>query len=1252
MMPDLYKASSRSGGNSEEFAGDEANAVKSSLLQLRSDIERLVGSISDLVGGDPFEEVHLVVPSVGCRRWIERHMAARGGYAGVSIVTPDQLVLKAGVKYFYGNPDHWGKTKLGEETIDLIVRYAIPGLTDASTIHAGGEPSKPMDRRTGDYRAAGTLVDIFNQLPVVDTALLEQCSSVPDVTGRLCRLVRDLRELLHKYDIALDSDIIAAYREWKESADAGEVKDCLGHVVAYCLPSDDVMSDLVRSLPGVEVLTSETVHSKHGQAQHSGCALAMVISCADMEAEIRTIVRAVLRELRRGVAPGELCILYSSAKSYRRLFAQYLRHAGIPCSAGETISLLGLPATGLLLDLVRAVSNGWDRKGLARFASRLGVMLQTDNATARAGSSDRDHLLVHALMTAERLSILAKVSGGSDGWVKGLEQLAKDTSRVQDAQSARVLARFLQGLFARCGYPDDTDWHGMTKWCVDILDTVVNPLVMGGKMRDGWLERSGPSSATAKSGGETATPAGWTAGVAVGASVGTSAGAEGELEEMRNVLERIDELHFISRNPSPDHEHPFGSGYTGRVSLPEFLSLLELELSTVHRNVDGGSAGVDGVFLGKVGQGRGMLFHKVFVAGLTGSLFPPPPPPISNLISNACRSTIGLDDDQSYITRTRQDLELAILSAQQGAVGTFHRRDGSSGDEQVRSPWLSSYMDGSTVTMESSSFIGDLASLTDNDPYLDRTELALHAALAPIAFRDFPDSMAFTSTSTDDLSHVQSRESDSPSPFPTSTPTGQSRLSTEIFDDARLRLGMQLVAGRSSPLLTPFDGVLDPGCVRLPGSARLPATDAPESEDAAASHDATSADDNHFGIAGLDAANFGIAALPSPPAVSATRLEAYASCPRRYLFEHELALRSVLPPEELLTIEAKDKGTLVHRILETYVRQRLTGLPRGRNTLMDVAERILDDVPRGMQTGNPFFWQRERKGIIEMMERFADEEEGFEVAEGVSPVAAEFSFGMGDPDGGTPYNYRAGSTGNPRYLRLRGKMDRLDLSADRSRVIITDYKTGRQDGLRNLEKDPVDRGKRLQLAFYGQVAAEAIRLMASGYGLDDVEERDATSKDSKDSEDADLPDSGFARTSSGPDGSIRFPDDPPAGGRRVPLEVVAQYWLLSEGRSAARYRLVFNELARGRFHEAIRLIISAIEEGTFVAVPGKVQTHLSSLAFENCSSCAVTALCHPGRGRTWKKKLPMLRQAGSSFVELIEGEPAEELKGITKRIGG
>jgi hypothetical protein len=426
----------------------------------------------------------------------------------------------------------------------------------------------------------------------------------------------------------------------------------------------------------------------------------------------------------------------------------------------------------------------------------------------------------------------------------------------------------------------------------------------------------------------------------------------------------------------------------------------------------------------------------------------------------------------------------------------------------------------------------------------------------------------------------------------------------------------------------------------------LPATDTPESEDVDVLHDAAAAGDNHLGVTGLDAADSGTTALPSPPAVSATRLEAYASCPRRYLFEHELALRSVLPPEELLTIEAKDKGTLVHHILETYVRQRLDGLPRGRNTLMDVAERILDDAPRDMQTGNSFFWQRERKGIIEMMERFADEEEGFEVAEGVSPVAAEFSFGMGDPDGGTSYDYCMGSAGSPRHLRLRGKMDRLDLSAGRSRVIITDYKTGKQDGLRNLEKDPVDRGKRLQLAFYGQVAADVISSTVSGYGFDDVEARDITP------EDADLPDSGFERTHSGLDGSMRSPDDPPASGRRVPLEVIAQYWLLSEGRSAARYRLVFDELVRERFHEAIRLIISAIEEGTFVAVPGKAQAHLSSVAFENCSSCAVTALCHPGRGRTWKKKLPSLRQAGGSFVELIEGELAEELKGITTRIGG
>ena len=51
-------------------------------------------------------------------------------------------------------------------------------------------------------------------------------------------------------------------------------------------------------------------------------------------------------------------------------------------------------------------------------------------------------------------------------------------------------------------------------------------------------------------------------------------------------------------------------------------------------------------------------------------------------------------------------------------------------------------------------------------------------------------------------------------------------------------------------------------------------------------------------------------------------------------------------------------------------------------------------------------------------------------------------------------------------LRFRGQIDRIDLSTDGRSVLVIDYKTGKPDYFRGLDKDAIDRGKHLQLAIY------------------------------------------------------------------------------------------------------------------------------------------------------------------------------------------
>ena len=56
--------------------------------------------------------------------------------------------------------------------------------------------------------------------------------------------------------------------------------------------------------------------------------------------------------------------------------------------------------------------------------------------------------------------------------------------------------------------------------------------------------------------------------------------------------------------------------------------------------------------------------------------------------------------------------------------------------------------------------------------------------------------------------------------------------------------------------------------------------------------------------------------------LSATGLESWCKCPFSYFLSHILGLRSLDSPEDVVSISALDKGSLVHRILERAIIKR------------------------------------------------------------------------------------------------------------------------------------------------------------------------------------------------------------------------------------------------------------------------------------------------------------------------------------------
>jgi ATP-dependent helicase/nuclease subunit B len=248
-------------------------------------------------------------------------------------------------------------------------------------------------------------------------------------------------------------------------------------------------------------------------------------------------------------------------------------------------------------------------------------------------------------------------------------------------------------------------------------------------------------------------------------------------------------------------------------------------------------------------------------------------------------------------------------------------------------------------------------------------------------------------------------------------------VSPPVLLDDRLRTGIGALRGRASDLFTRFDGWV--------GTGRVTPYD------------------------------------PDNP-VSATRLETYAECPRRFLFERVLNVHERTLPEDLWRIEARDRGSLVHAILERYLDERIAGAPRSLQLLLSIAEEHLDEAAAGGMVGKPLLWRLDRAAILRDLHLFYAEEGDLE------PLAAELAFG--EEDGG--HSAVPVVLGDGRTVRFRGRADRVD-RAPGGDLVVSDYKTGRQSHLAKLTSDLLVGGRRLQLPLYALAARHAFGVRGS-----------------------------------------------------------------------------------------------------------------------------------------------------------------------------
>jgi hypothetical protein len=223
--------------------------------------------------------------------------------------------------------------------------------------------------------------------------------------------------------------------------------------------------------------------------------------------------------------------------------------------------------------------------------------------------------------------------------------------------------------------------------------------------------------------------------------------------------------------------------------------------------------------------------------------------------------------------------------------------------------------------------------------------------------------------------------------------------------------------------------------------------------------------------------------------LSATRLQAWATCPHAYLLEHVLGVEVVEEPERRLRLDPLDLGALVHAVLHRFRAEG--GGDRAR--LQAIGAEVCDDFANRGRVGRQLYWRRDRGRILADLDRFHAQEVRWLSATGAEPIAFEqvFDAQITLPTGA---------------LRVRGAIDRIDRLPDGT-LQVFDYKTGRADSYRNVSaEDPHQGGTRLQPVVYAAGARQEMgeapvrfdywfvtrkgEFRTIGYEVDDVVEAD------------------------------------------------------------------------------------------------------------------------------------------------------------------
>jgi ATP-dependent helicase/nuclease subunit B len=202
--------------------------------------------------------------------------------------------------------------------------------------------------------------------------------------------------------------------------------------------------------------------------------------------------------------------------------------------------------------------------------------------------------------------------------------------------------------------------------------------------------------------------------------------------------------------------------------------------------------------------------------------------------------------------------------------------------------------------------------------------------------------------------------------------------------------------------------------------------------------------------------------FPSPLGASVSRIETFATCPFKHFARYGLELNE----REDAEVSALDLGNVYHGILEQLVRDMVrshkTWGADPKNITDQAISKLAKEIGESLK-GELMLSSARNQYLLAHVERtlgqVIDTQSAGAARGRFKPIRAELEFGSSAPESLPPLELK---TPEGNRLRLRGKIDRVDLLEDQAAFAVIDYKlSGSQ-----LSLDRVYHGISLQLLTY------------------------------------------------------------------------------------------------------------------------------------------------------------------------------------------